>query len=94
MMLFKEQHGGEQVQGIVWSFFVEPDQVVEQFVVKGVDVLQEQVFVQFDELFLDGAVKAFGICVHFGAFGVGQPAHSAVIQDDWGQSCLEFSPVI
>jgi len=41
MILLKEPHGGEQVQDIVWSFFVEPDQVVEQFVVKGVDVLEE-----------------------------------------------------
>jgi len=53
----------------VGSLLVEPDEIVEQFVVKGIDVGKEQVFVELDEFFLDGAIKTFGMCVHLRAFG-------------------------
>jgi len=98
MLLFKElhgeQHGGERVWGIAGSLPVEADGIVGQFVVEGVDAGKEQVFVEPDEFFLDGAVKTFGMCVHLRASGAGQPAHSAVAGHGFGEAGFELAAVI
>jgi len=59
MLLFKEQHGGERVWGIAGSLLVEADGIVGRFVVEGVDAGKEQVFVEPDGFFLDGAIRVF-----------------------------------
>jgi len=41
------------------SFFAEADEAVGQLVVEGVDAIEEEVFVERDELLLDAAVRAF-----------------------------------
>ena len=69
---------------------VEPDEVVQQLVVEGMQVFKEQVFVAIDELLLNGAIESLGVGVHLGALGVGEPAHSAVIEHDFGELGLEL----
>jgi len=78
----------------MWSLLVEPDEVVEQPVVEGVDVVEEEVFVELDEFFLDGSVKAFGMGVHLWAIGISQPTHCTVVQHGLGETCLELAAVI
>ena len=43
------------------SGFIEPDEVIEQFVVEGLKVFEEQVFVELDEFFLEGAVSCHAL---------------------------------
>ena len=72
------------------SGFIEPDEVIEQFVVEGFKVFKEQVFVELDEFFLESAVEALSMRIHFGALGIGQPAHCAIIEDDLGELGFEL----
>lgn len=39
------------------SGFVEPDEIIEQLVVEGSIVLEQQIFVKLDEFLLEGAVE-------------------------------------
>ena len=61
------------------SGFVEPNQVLKEFVVKGLDIFKEQIFMELNEFFLNGSIKTFGVGIHFWAFRVGKPSHGAVI---------------
>jgi hypothetical protein len=46
-------------------FGIEPDEAIQPFVVKGVYIRKEQVFMVCRKRFLDGAVEAFRMRIHF-----------------------------
>ena len=47
------------------SIQVVPGQVVEQLIVEGHNIGQQQVFMEVDELLLDGPVKTLDMGIHF-----------------------------
>lgn len=57
------------------SGFIEPDEVIEQLVIEGLDALEQQVFVELDEHLLESVAEALGMGIHAGALGIGQPTH-------------------
>jgi Sec-independent protein secretion pathway component TatC len=50
------------------AFGIEPDEVIQQFVVKGIYIREEEVFVVCNKLLLDGSVRAFCMGIHFSFF--------------------------
>lgn len=76
------------------SFSVEPDQVVEQFVVEQIDVSEQQILMVGDELCLDASVKAFDMRIHLGGLRIGQPATRAIICHLIIEGGLELTSIV
>ncbi len=68
--------------------------VVEQAVVEGARVVEQQVFVVVDELFLHGAVEAFGVGVDFRASWIGVAVSPALRGGVWMEGAGELVAVV
>ncbi len=79
----------------MWALGVEPEQVIEELVItEGEVVIEEQIFVVVHELFLESTVKAFGMGVHLGVFGIGVPMSEAPLSNGGGEVLHEFTAVV
>ena len=70
------------------------DEPLGEFLVEEFEVAEEQVFVVIDELLLDGAVEAFDVGVHLGAFGVGPEVGEAMLLQDLLEVPLKLGTVV
>lgn len=78
----------------MWALGVVEDEPVGEFLVEQGQVGKEQVFVVIDEGFLEGAVEAFDMGVHPGAFGVGIPALDMPCLDGSGEVFFELAAIV
>ncbi len=69
MILYQGLYRGLELKAMVWNESVVGDQPVGHFAVELGEVGKQEVFVVVDETFLDGAVEAFGMGVHWGGRG-------------------------
>ena len=76
------------------SIQVVPGQVVEQLIVEGHDIGQQQVFMEVDELLLDSAVKTLDMGIHFGGTRVGMPMSDVGLAQAIGEVFGEFAAVV
>ena len=72
-------------ESMVWSFGVVEDEPLGEFLVEAGEVGEEQVFVVVDEGFLDGAIEAFGMGIHFWGLGVGIPTGDLLFREGLGR---------
>ena len=66
-----------QAKGMVGSFGVREEEPGSEVPVEVRQVVEEQVLVVIHELFLEGAIEAFGVGVHFWRAGVRPPVRDA-----------------
>ena len=66
-----------QAKGMVGSFGVIEEEPVSEVPVEVRQVVEEQVLVVIHELFLEGAIEAFGVGIHFRRAGVRPPVRDA-----------------
>ena len=70
-------------------------EVAKQFEVEvGEVVLEQQVVVEVDAFFLDGAIEAFAVGVHLGGLGVGMPVGEQAVGEFGCEVALEFAAVV
>ena len=77
LVLNQELYRRMQAKGMVGSFGVIEEEPVSEFPVEVRQVVEEQVLVVIHELFLEGAIEAFGVGVHFRRAGVRPPVRDA-----------------
>src|SRR5690348_3275447 len=65
--------GRAQGDAVVRTFGVVPMQPLEQVIVEGIEIAEQEIFVIVDELLLDGAIEAFAMRVHLGRVRGGVP---------------------
>ena len=75
-------------------FGVVEDQPLGEFWVEAGEVGEEQVFVVVDEGFLDGAIEAFGMGIHFWGLGVGIPTGDLLFREGLGEARLKLGAVV
>ncbi len=69
-------------------------QPVAHFLVKQSGIGKEQVFVVVHETFLNAAVEAFAVRIHFGRFGIGLPVRQLIGRHTFCELALELAAVI
>ena len=62
-----------QSQGMMGAFGVVPEEPIDEFIVEGLEVGEEQLLVVVNKLLLEGAVKTFAAGIHLRCFGEGVP---------------------
>jgi len=77
-MIGEDGERSPQAEAVMWSFGVVPHDPVEQVIVEGGEVIEQQVLAVVDELFLDGSVEAFAMRVHSRGARVGVPMGEAL----------------
>lgn len=70
------------------------EEPIGEFLVEQGEIGEEQILVVIDEGFLQGAVEAFGVGVHFWGLGVGIPALDAVGLAGLGEARFELRAVV
>lgn len=73
---------------MVRAFGVVSQQLVEELVVKGLEVGEQKVFVVHHKLLLQDPVETFAVGVHLGCSGEGVPLRNAC-RVGWHPGCYE-----
>ena len=81
-------------ESIVGTLGIVEEEPIGEFLVEQGEIGEEQILVVIDEGFLQGAVEAFGVGVHFWGLGVGIPALDAVGLAGLGEARFELRAVV
>jgi hypothetical protein len=65
--------GGTQGEGVMRALEVVPGEPNEETLVEGVKIVEEQVLLVVDELFLQRAIEAFAVGIHLRCARIGVP---------------------
>src|SRR4026209_2751335 len=77
-MIGEDGERSPQAEAVMWSFGVVPHDPVEQAIVEGGEVIEQQGLAVVDELFLAGSVEALAMRVHSRGARVGVPMGEAL----------------
>jgi hypothetical protein len=93
-MLSEDIGGGLELQPVVGTLGVVPQQPAEQFIVEAEQVTEQQVFMVVDKLVLDGAVKALAMGIRLRRLRVGVPVEQALRADRLMEVFSELGAVV
>lgn len=75
-------------------FGIEPEKVVQKFLIKNLDILKEKGFMKIKKLILYRAIESFDMRVHFGSPRIGMVVQEVLSVQLFGKVFRKLTPVI